>query len=105
MKHARTLMRTVAIGLALSACVAGTGESAHSASSGLLSQFLLGFWHGLIAPLTLIGEIINRIAPDALPWRVRLYEIKAAGAAYDVGFYIALVGGPSLIWSRWPRRS
>lgn len=87
--------------LALSACVAGSGESGHAASGGLLAQLLLGFWHGLIAPITLIGEVINRVFPHVLPWQVHLYETKASGAAYDVGFYLGLAGGPSLAVRRW----
>ena len=88
----------------LAACVAGSGEAAHAASGGFLSQLLLGFWHGVIAPFTLIGEIINQVAPNALPWKLHLYETQAAGLAYDVGFYVGLAGGPSIVWSRWSGR-
>lgn len=103
----RKVLASLALGLVvatLGACVAGSGESAHAASGGFLSQLLLGFWHGVIAPFTLIGEIINHFAPNALPWRLHLYETRAAGLAYDVGFYVGLAGGPSLVWTRWPRR-
>lgn len=86
--------------LSLSACVAGSGESAHAASGGMLSQFLLGLWHGIIGPVTLIIEIVNRFFPHVLPWRAHLYETKAAGLAYDVGFYLGLAGGPSFAISR-----
>lgn len=88
------------VALSLSACVAGTGESAHAASGGMLSQFLLGLWHGIIGPVTLIIEIVNRFFPHAVPWRAHLYETKAAGVAYDVGFYLGLAGGPSFAISR-----
>jgi len=91
--------------MGLAACVAGSAESQHAASGGLFSQLLLGFWHGLIAPVMLIAEVTNRLAPHALPWSVRFYETKATGAAYDVGFYVGLVGSPLLIGSRrWRRR-
>jgi hypothetical protein len=86
--------------LALSACVAGSGESAQAASGGMLSQFLLGLWHGIIAPVTLIGEIVNRFFPHALPWQMHLYEAKVKGVAYDVGFYLGLAGGPSFAFGR-----
>ena len=89
---------------ALSACVAGSPESQHAAASGLVSQVVLGFWHGIIAPVTLIVEIINRLAPHALPWDVHLYEAKDTGVPYDVGFYLGLVGGPSILWGGWRRR-
>lgn len=88
------------VALSLSACVAGSGESAHAASGGMLSQFFLGLWHGIIGPVTLIIEIINRFFPHVLPWRAHLYETKAAGLAYDVGFYLGLAGGPSFAISR-----
>jgi hypothetical protein len=86
--------------LALGACTAGSAEAGHAASGGLVAQFLLGFWHGLIGPVTLIGEIINRFLPHLLPWQVRLYETKASGVAYDVGFYLGLAGGPSFALGR-----
>ena len=94
---------TIAV-LMLSACVAGSAESAHAASGGMLSQFLLGLWHGIIAPVTLIGEIVNRFAPHLLPWRLRLYETRDTGLAYDVGFYFGLAGGPPIVLNRWSRR-
>lgn len=88
------------VALSLSACVAASGESAQAASGGMLSQFLLGLWHGIIGPVTLVIEIINRAFPHALPWRAHLYETKAAGAAYDLGFYLGLAGGPTFAVSR-----
>jgi len=89
--------------LLLGACVAGSGESQHAAAGGMLSQFLLGFWHGVIAPLTMIGEIINHFAPHALPWTVHLYEPRGTGVAYDGGFYLGLAGGPSVLFGNWRR--
>jgi hypothetical protein len=86
--------------LALGACVAGSGESAHAADGGALAQFFLGFWHGIIGPVTLILELVNRFLPHALPWKAHLYETKATGAAYDLGFYLGLAGSPVIIWSR-----
>jgi hypothetical protein len=95
----------VAIALfALSACVAGSAESQHAASGGMLSQFLLGLWHGVIAPVTLIVEVINRFAPHLLPWRLHLYESRNTGVAYDVGFYLGLAGSPIVVRDRWSRR-
>ena len=90
--------------LSLSACIAGSAESAHAASGGWIQALLLGVWHGIIAPLTLIGEVINAFLPHLLPWRLHLYETRGAGVAYDVGFYFGLVGGPSAAWGGWSRR-
>jgi hypothetical protein len=86
---------------ALTACVAGSGESQHAASGGALAQFLLGLWQGVIGPLTLLAEIINRLLPHLLPWHVRFYETTAAGPFYDVGFFLGLVGGPLAVRSRF----
>ncbi len=105
MKPALTVGLAAVALLALSACVAGSAESQHAASGGLLSQLLLGFWHGVIAPVTLIVEIVNRLAPHALPWRLHLYEARDTGVAYDVGFYLGLVGSLIVIGGRWSRRA
>lgn len=91
--------------LPLCACIAGSGESQHAAQGGGLALFLLGVWHGLIGPFTLIGEVINWLAPHVLPWPVHFYEPKASGAPYDLGFFFGLAGGPSLLWNRWSSRA
>ena len=96
MKRAFQITSAIVLVLALSACVAGSTESQHAAAGGVLSQLLLGFWHGLIAPVMLVVEVINKFAPHLLPWTVRFYETKATGVAYDVGFYFGLVGSPVL---------
>jgi hypothetical protein len=98
------LSGVLALCLAVCACAAGSPEAAHAASGGGLSQFLLGLWHGLIAPVMLLVEVVNRLAPHALPWTVRFYEAKGTTVIYDVGFYLGLVGSPVLVGSRWPRR-
>jgi hypothetical protein len=90
--------------LALGACAAGSGESQHAAQAGALSQLLLGFWHGLIAPVALIVEVVNAFAPHLLPWTMHLYESKGTGVIYDVGFYLGLAGSPTLVFSRRSRR-
>jgi hypothetical protein len=90
--------------LALGACVAGSAESQHAASSGgLISQLFLGFWHGLIAPVMLVIEAINQFAPHLLPWTVRFYESRDTGAVYDIGFYVGLISSPVLIGAGWSR--
>ncbi|MGZ3272603.1 MAG: hypothetical protein ACXU82_11810 [Caulobacteraceae bacterium] len=89
--------------LGLGACVAGSAASQDAASGGLLQQFLLGLWHGMIAPVTLIVEIINKFAPHLLPWSVRLYESKNTGVVYDIGFYLGLGAGPPIVFKSWRR--
>ena len=99
----------IAIGCALlmaslCACAPGSGESAHAAAGGLIAQFLLGLWHGLIAPVTLIVEVVNKLLPHVLPWQTHLFEKDGTGVAYDVGFYLGLAGGPPIVFTGWRRR-
>ncbi len=89
--------------LTLAACTAGSPEAQHTASQGMLWQFILGIWHGIIAPFTLIAEVLNHFVPHLLPWSVHFYESKGTGIAYDVGFYLGLAGSPLAIGSRWRR--
>jgi hypothetical protein len=104
MKRAGAAAVGLIVLLALTACVAGSQESQHAAAGGMLSQLLLGLWHGVIAPVTLIVEVINHFAPHLLPWTVRLYEAKDTGTAYDVGFYLGLAGSPIIIRTGWSGR-
>ena len=90
--------------LMFSACAAGSGEAHHAAMGGPIAQFLLGLWHGAIAPLMLVVELVNRFKPGFLPWTVRFYEARDTLAEYDLGFYIGLSASPIFAWSRWPRR-
>lgn len=101
MKQHLKLAAVVAVVFCLAACVAGSAESAHAADGGLLANFALGVWHGVIGPITLLVEIVNALLPHVLPWKAHLYETKAASAAYDVGFVIGLGGSPLLLSRRW----
>jgi hypothetical protein len=104
MKRSLIILGVVGLGLALAACAAGSAESQHAASGGILGQLLLGIWHGLIAPVMLIVEVVNKLAPRLLPWTVRIYESRGTGVVYDVGFYFGLVGSPLLAHSGWSSR-
>ena len=104
MKHALKIAAAAALLLVLAGCVAGSAESHHAASGGDVSQFFLGFWHGIIAPVTVIVEVINRLLPRLLPWHAQLYESSGTGVAYDVGFYLGLAGGPPIVINTWSRR-
>jgi hypothetical protein len=105
MKRVLTVVGFIALGLVLAACAAGSGESEHAASGGLLSQLLLGLWHGLIAPVMLIIEVVDKFAPHLLPWNVKFYEARGTGVIYDIGFYFGLVGSPLIAHSGWSRRN
>ncbi len=88
--------------LALGGCAAGSTDAHVAAAGGDIPQFFLGLWHGFIAPITLIVEIINRLVPHMLPWRPHFFE-TGAGVAYDLGFYLTLSGGPHLVLFGWRR--
>ena len=103
MKQVLRLIAPIAACSFLAACAAGSADSAHAASSGLLGEFVLGLWHGFISPITLLVEIINALLPHVLPWHAHLYETKADSVAYDLGFYLGLGGGPVVVWRRWRR--
>lgn len=103
----RTFAKIAGLGLLLvlvAACVPGSAESHQAAAGGWISQLLLGFWQGIIAPLTLLGEVVNKFAPHALPWTLHMYETTGASMPYDVGFYFGLLGGPGAILGGWSRR-
>jgi len=93
----------LAIGLmlTLAACAAGTPDAARTAGEGPISLIVLGFWHGLIAPVTLVVEIVRKFFTGVLPLNWHLYETSAASVPYDVGFYFGLAGGPGFLISRW----
>jgi hypothetical protein len=85
--------------LGLTACVATSAESGQAAQEGSISEIMLGFWHGIIAPVVLLGEIIEAVSPSILPWSFRVYEAEHTGVLYDVGFFVGLLAGPSLLWT------
>ncbi len=65
----------------LTACAPGDGHATPDNPAG----FLWGVWHGWIAPVSVIIGFFN---PN-----IRVYEVYNTGHWYDVGFYIALIGG------------
>lgn len=75
------------VGLVLVVCVLAGGCMPGSGSSGpgRPAGFLLGVWHGWIAPLSLIV--------GAFDDSIRIYETANAGWRYDFGFYMAIISG------------
>ena len=65
----------------LSSCLPGDGRN----SAEKPANFLMGIWHGWIAPLSVIVGIFNRT--------IRVYEPNNTGWWYDFGFYMAIVSG------------
>ena len=74
-------MLIVVAAVATAACLPGTPQATRSGPPG----FLVGIWHGWIAPLSLVLGFLN---PG-----IRIYEARNAGWAYDCGFYIAIISG------------
>ncbi len=104
MKNSGKLVIALILALSLTACAAGTSESLSAAGRSEFAEFLLGLWHGFIAPITLIGEIIDKVSPGALPWKVRFYETRETSVIYDIGFYLMTIGGPSALFGGFSRR-
>jgi len=52
---------------------------------GKRANILHGIWHGWIAPLSLFISIFS----DG----IRMYEPNNTGWTYDLGFYMAVIGG------------
>ena len=61
-------------------CMPGDGNRTADQPAG----FFWGVWHGLIAPISLIWGLFNS--------EIRLYEPQNTGWAYDLGFYLAVIG-------------
>jgi len=79
-----TLLLTVLIllcSILFAGCVPGGGHY----DKGLQAGFLAGIWHGWIAPFCLILGIFYD--------DIRIYEPNNVGWLYDLGFYIAIIGG------------
>jgi hypothetical protein len=52
------------------------------AENGSVAGLAQGLWHGLIAPVTLIGSFFN---PD-----MQMYEVHNNGQEYNVGFLVGV---------------
>jgi hypothetical protein len=71
-------------------------EQNKEAASGRVAGIVEGLWHGLIAPVTLVGSFFN---PD-----MQMYEVHNNGREYNLGFLfgvalVFLILG--LIGGRW----
>ncbi len=67
--------------LLLAACAPGPNDVEKTPSAkGRVAGFFLGFWHGLISPVTFIISIFTK--------NVRFYEIHNSGGWYNFGFVL-----------------
>lgn len=88
-KMFRIIILLVAVILFISACAPGMTDHGPEKKAG----FFWGIWHGWIAPFSLIFSLFRD--------DVSIYEANNTGFWYDLGFYLAIVGGfGSLAFSR-----
>ncbi len=71
----------VAVALLLSSCLPGDGKN----TAEKPANFLMGIWHGWVAPVSVIVGIFNKA--------IRVYEPNNTGWWYDLGFYMAVISG------------
>jgi hypothetical protein len=67
--------------LLLSSCLPGDGRN----SAEKPANFLMGVWHGWVAPVSLIAHFFKG--------NIRVYEANNTGWWYDFGFYMAIIAG------------
>lgn len=65
----------------LSGCLPGDGTYTAADPAG----FFWGVWHGWVAPVSLIMGLFDK--------NIRVYEVMNTGWWYDLGFYMAIIGG------------
>lgn len=80
-KNLVALALVLILSIALTACMPGLGSANEKHPAG----FFMGIWHGWIAPISLIAGLFNPA--------IRVYESFNTGWWYDLGFYIAIIGG------------
>ncbi|MDZ4121771.1 MAG: hypothetical protein U1C33_05085 [Candidatus Cloacimonadaceae bacterium] len=76
------ILALLVILIGLTACAPGSPKFAEGRRP---ANFLAGIWHGWIAPVCLIWQLFD---PS-----IRIYEVNNTGWAYDLGYYIAIIGG------------
>jgi hypothetical protein len=85
MKKTIVILLLAALLLALTACAAGPNPQAglqRVESAPHPAGFLLGLWHGLIAPITFVISLFNH--------NVSVYEVYNSRGWYDFGFLLGL---------------
>lgn len=75
------LLAMLAIPLLAAGCLPGDGTSTPEDPAG----FFWAVWHGWIAPISLVFGIFES--------DIRIYEVHNRGWLYDLGYYMAVIGG------------
>jgi len=79
--NSRLVVLVLLAALALSGCAAGPNEAMDTpAHDDEIAGFLLGLWHGIIAPVTFIISLFTS--------SVNVYEVHNNGGWYDFGFVL-----------------
>jgi hypothetical protein len=81
MKRVTLIVLLIFASLLLTGCLPGDGKNTEENPAG----FFWGVWHGWMAPISLIIGLFRD--------NVRVYETANTGWWYDLGFYVAVVGG------------
>lgn len=80
-KHYSLLFLGLVLLVLVAGCMPGGGHNGPEEPAG----FLMGIWHGWIAPISLIAGLFNDT--------IRVYEPFNTGWWYDFGFYMAVIAG------------
>ncbi len=91
------------LALTLTACIAGTTDSAQAATGPAMAQMVLGFWHGLLAPFLILAELARRFFPASIHFSWTAYQAGVVGFPYNIGYCFGLVSWPFMIWARLRR--
>ena len=70
----------LAAAMLLTSCTASQIDASSAGAPG----FLLGFWHGFIAPIAFVVSLFNE--------NVRIYAFPNGGLWYDFGFMLGISG-------------
>jgi hypothetical protein len=85
-KHFNIIILALLATLVLSSCTfAGDSSTLTSGTPG----FLMGIWHGIVAPYTLIVRFFLDI---------KMYAVTNTGFGYDLGFLLGVIGAIPLGW-------
>jgi hypothetical protein len=81
MRRSVLLVAVLAATLILAGCAPGPNSAEKTADAeGHTAGFLLGLWHGFIAPVTFVISVFTK--------NVRLYEVHNNGSWYNFGFVL-----------------
>ena len=80
----RTVLPVLLVVVLLASCAPGSARF-EDQEPDREAGFFWGVWHGWIAPVSLIWQLFNS--------SIRIYEGHNTGFWYDLGFYLAILGG------------